>query len=616
MIKDSSYSEIELSSNSHLSFESSVPGASVPSDTIQNESDLTVKVAENKGELMNFSKTFSIENMSLNDPDCKHANSYGSNNSSGDNSSEDDIIDKYICKNNKDRFQLVDKAFDDMGAGKFHVYLYVAAASAFAVEAAEMNMTGMLIAQLKEDWNASEKELSTISSFTGIGMIFGAMILGRYSDIVGRKKIFHLSLTLCVLFGFISSFATTVYMFAISRLFLGFAYGGNTVSASTLLMESVPTNWRGFFTAMITFAFTFGYIFVVVLAWIIMEPWGWQWLVRIVAFLGLPAIGLLFFIPESIRFSVKNEDYEKCVKTVAKIAHYNNVPTPSYFNIENLIGRTHKLSRTESLVSFNADKVKCYDKCQNNCTALNRILQTPPIIPLMLLWFLNSFGGNILVFLPLELQDEYTNVENTKYKVALALSIGQFFGSCIVLYLSSRVYRRTEFKIGLSTVGLSLFFITNLKNAFSIIMMLLILNSIGMSITFHALYTYTPEVFNTKIRVTALSFCQFCHRLAPVVAPYLVTYLSKISLSLCGLVFSLFSGFCLIICILFLRKETLGQAFEESSEDVDDIGIPIEPSSDFSPLSTEIINNKNIHISLSQNENGSTISQERKNDYL
>ena len=164
------------------------------------------------------------------------------------------------------------------------------------VEAAEMNMLGLLLPKFQQVWGVGDEDLSVIASFTGIGMIIGVLIFGRLSDIIGRKKVFHMCLTGCVIFGFLSSYTNSVMSFATMRLFLGFAYGGNTVSAATLLIESVPTAWRGFFSAMVSFAFTFGYIMVVLLAWAVMEPWGWQWLVRLVALMGIPAVFLLNFV--------------------------------------------------------------------------------------------------------------------------------------------------------------------------------------------------------------------------------------------------------------------------------------------------------------------------------
>lgn len=493
--------------------------------------------------------------------------------------------DGCVCTSNAERFALVDRAFDEMGVGRFHIILFLSAAIGFVVEAAEMNMLGILLPRFEQVWNVQDTDLSIIGSFTGIGMIFGVLIFGRLSDVIGRKKVFHICLTGCVVMGFLSSYANGVTSFAIMRLFLGFMYGGNTVSAATLLIESVPTAWRGFFSAMVSFAFTFGYIMVVLLAWAVMDPLGWQWLVRIVAFFGIPAVFALNFVPESVRFCILKKDYEQCVRIIHRISYHNRVQVPPYFTLKRLAG-TRAPSQSE--ISNNADPVNEAEhvpmKFLNERFAFRKVFGSvvriacrPPLIPLMLVWFFNSFGQNIIIFLPLELKKVYPGVKDSTYKVALALGVGSFIGSCVVLFLSSRVKRRTEIRLGLSVLGCCLFIVTHTKQAFGLVIMTLIINHIGQSIIFHGLYTYTPEVFPTPIRVTCFSICQMSHRMAPVLAPYLYLFLAEKSFPLSGTIFASIFLLAFLVATFGVRRETFGASLVEDSSLSDDLS-PIEPS--------------------------------------
>lgn len=491
-----------------------------------------------------------------------------------------------VCTSNAERFALVDRAFDEMGAGRFHVLLFLSAAVGFMVEAAEMNMLGLLLPKFEQVWGVEDEDLSVIASFTGIGMIIGVLIFGRLSDIIGRKKVFHMCLTGCVIFGFLSSYTNSVMSFATMRLFLGLAYGGNTVSAATLLIESVPTAWRGFFSAMVSFAFTFGYILVVLLAWAVMEPWGWQWLVRLVALMGIPAVFLLNFVPESVRFCVLRKDYHQCVFVIERIAYHNRVPVPPYFTYERLAGTSApaennntRLHQARASTSSEAS-IKLLDErfsFRKTFRTFAKIARTPPLIPLMCLWFLNSFGQNIVIFLPLELKKRFPDVKDSTYKVSLALSIGAFIGSCVVLFLSSRVRRKTELRLGLAIMGTMVLIITHLHSAFGLVILFLMFEHIGMSIIYHGLYTYTPEVFSTAVRVTCFSVCQTCHRLAPVVAPFLVANLAEQSFALLGTVFSGIFFFAFLLASFGLKKETFGTTLVEETGDADDLD-PFQPS--------------------------------------
>lgn len=206
----------------------------------------------------------------------------------------------WSCSSNVERFGLVDRAFDDIGAGRYHVALFFTASLGFFVEAAEMNVVSLILAEFAEKWGADEEELSVIPSVTAAGMMIGTLIFGRLSDVWGRKRVYHLSLSMCVFFGFVSSFARSVNAFAATRLLLGIGYGGNMVSSTTLLIESTPTQYRGFFSALTSYSFTLGGLAVVLLSWGAMDAWGWEWVVRATSLVGAPVCVALFFMPGSV----------------------------------------------------------------------------------------------------------------------------------------------------------------------------------------------------------------------------------------------------------------------------------------------------------------------------
>jgi MFS family permease len=233
-------------------------------------------------------------------------------------------------------FHLLDRAIDDIGTGWVQKELLLVTSFGQFIDAAETSMLGVVLPFLQSEFHATESELALVGSLTAFGMMVGAPLFGRLSDLYGRKRIYQLSLSLCVVFGFISSFMTDIRSFAVMRLFLGLGYGGNMVACTTLLVEYVPARSRGLFMSLSGLAFGFGAIFIVGLAWIAMPTLGWRWIMRIASFLGIPALIGLTFLPESLRFYVMKGEYELAVNGVESLAHRNEKRAPKYFTVARL----------------------------------------------------------------------------------------------------------------------------------------------------------------------------------------------------------------------------------------------------------------------------------------
>jgi len=458
--------------------------------------------------------------------------------------------ERSACSNNMERFNLVDQVMDEMGLGRFHILLFLLASLGYFVEAAEMSILSLLYPQFLVEWNVEQTELSIIGSLTGVGMILGTGFFGRLADNAGRKVVYQISLSLCIIIGFFSSYATNVDQFAVMRMFLGFAYGGNIVSSSTLLLENSPSIYRGYLSGLLQFAFAFGQLFVIIVSWIFMDSLGWAWVVRIISLVGTPVLVGLFFMPGSVRFYIINEQYDKAYDAVISMCNRNGSPVPSYFTLENLAGINTKEIRVE----------------KNICIDLSnlfgeRSLRTV-LVPLMSVWMLNAFGHGLNSFLPVELK-AVLGGEFIQYKIALAQAVGAFIGAFVVSYVSTRMKRITELRLGLSILAFCVFSFSFLAEHVFLLIFFVMIESVGVGLTFHVLYTYTPEVFPTSIRVTAFSMCQMGNRIAPVFSPFLVTFLSSISFRLCSIVYSMIFVAALLVTV-FLRTETFNQKMVES----------------------------------------------------
>jgi len=464
---------------------------------------------------------------------------------------EEDSILRTPCRNDVDRLRLFDRAIDDVGNGVFQIVLFSVAAMGFFVESAEMNVIGLLFPAFMEEWNLTEEDLSIIPSYTALGMLIGATVFGQLSDLKGRKAVFQLSLTWCVVFGYASSYARSLDEFAYLRLFLGIGYGGNLVCAQPLLLETVPSHSRGLFSALGGIGWFFGSSFSILLTYLYVEEKGWAWIVRVISLTGIPAIiGLLFYTPESIRFLLIQHRYEDAVRSFQRICNANSKPMPEYFTVENLKGEN------------TGDE----EEVQSGRSRLRKLLSPSvlvTLVPLSIIWFTQSFAHSIFPFIPLFLM-ENSDQPNIIFSAAFSGQVGDIIGTLAVIGIFYDMPRILELRCSLAVVGLAVIAIGMLSTHPQIEFPLIALAKTALQPMYHALYTYSPEVFPTQIRSAGFSVCQFSHRLAPILGPYAVTSLNEKSFELSACVFG---GLFLLASLqtFVLRQETAGSLMVEDS---------------------------------------------------
>ena len=214
--------------------------------------------------------------------------------------------------------EILEQAMNTIGIGKTHHKVLLATAFGTFVDAMEVSMMGLILAELKLEWNISEENLAVVPSCTSLGMMIGAVGFGKISDVYGRRLAFQCSLFMVSLFGLLSSFAQNVSTFACLRFFLGIGYGGNILSSTALLAEFMPKKERGFYVMLMGIGYGIGSVTMAGMAQGLMPIIGWRGKLQLAAFLATPVLIALFFVPESCRFYVMRGRYKECVAVLKK----------------------------------------------------------------------------------------------------------------------------------------------------------------------------------------------------------------------------------------------------------------------------------------------------------
>ena len=98
------------------------------------------------------------------------------------------------------------------------------------------------------EWNlvcgqAYKNEL--VQSVFMAGTMLGAPLLGKMTDLHGRKKMWMISVTGGLLLSFLSAFATSYNMFVVLRFVAGLFVGGERLVTYVLSTETVGPSYRG-----------------------------------------------------------------------------------------------------------------------------------------------------------------------------------------------------------------------------------------------------------------------------------------------------------------------------------------------------------------------------------
>jgi MFS family permease len=200
---------------------------------------------------------------------------------------------------------LVDQLLDESELTRLHVRVWLLAAMGIMLDGFDFFIVGVAIPLIKLDFEPapSALEIGLVSSAAVIGAIFGAVIIGRLGDRVGRSLVFKVDLAIFVVFALLSALAPTVGWLIVFRFFLGVGVGADYPIAASYVTEIAPRRHRA---RMLVGAFSFQAVgqllgVLVGLAILHLDPNTSAWR-PMLAFGVVPALVIVFLrrgVPES-----------------------------------------------------------------------------------------------------------------------------------------------------------------------------------------------------------------------------------------------------------------------------------------------------------------------------
>ncbi|TNB97533.1 MFS transporter [Paracoccus marcusii] len=213
----------------------------------------------------------------------------------------------------------VNEAIDQSPFGQFQWLVVALCGTLLVVDGYDVFVAGTVLPTLIQEWGLTKPQAGALQAWALFGMMFGALILGPLADRIGRKKGVAISFALFTSATVLTGFADTPGQFKVFRFIAGLGCGGLMPNAVALMNEYAPKRLRGTMVALMFSGYSVGGMVAAGLGIGLIPSFGWQpmFFIAAVPLLLLPLI--LWRLPESLGFLIKQGKQEEAKRIFAKI---------------------------------------------------------------------------------------------------------------------------------------------------------------------------------------------------------------------------------------------------------------------------------------------------------
>lgn len=202
---------------------------------------------------------------------------------------------------------------------------------------------------IKTEFQASDFELSWIVSSMMVGATVGALLAGRMSYALGRRKSLTYSAAMFVIGAILCAVAHSVAILIIGRAILGLAIGIASFVAPLYISEIADESRRGSLISMYQLMITTGILLAFVSNAVLSYSGSWRWMLGIVGVPGaLFLIGSLF-LPDSPRWLMLRGRDEEALKTLSTLRHTHQ---HAHAEIQNIRDQLNSQAKQRGLAMF------------------------------------------------------------------------------------------------------------------------------------------------------------------------------------------------------------------------------------------------------------------------
>ena len=439
---------------------------------------------------------------------------------------------------------------DRLPVTPFHRKLLWVSGMGWMFDAMDILLVGTVIAAVTDVWKLAPQTAGLIISANLAGMFAGAALAGALADRFGRKRIFLLTLLVYSLLTGLSSLAWSALSLGVIRFVAGIGMGGELPVASTLVSEFAPVRHRGRMIVLLESFWAYGSVMAALIGYVVIPAFGWQ-----AAFLigSLPALYVFVLrrsMPESPRYLLAKGQIREAEAVMRQVETSAGLPPAAQAPIG---------PETGAAPQTRARFAELFAPRLAHRTVM-----------LWILWFTMVFSYyGIFTWMPSLLRSKGFALDQV-FLLNLIISLFQIPGYFAAAYLVERWGRKGTLASFLlcNAVG-AFFFAEQSLSATPNVMQILVWGAVMAFFNLGAwgvVYTYTPELYPTRLRGTGTGFAAAAGRFGGMLGPLTVGGM----LSAAGNQYAVFITFTVIlltggIAVLVMGEETRGRTLEEIS---------------------------------------------------
>lgn len=354
---------------------------------------------------------------------------------------------------------------------------------------------------LRESWALSTGQQEWITTAVLIGAFSGALLGGRITDLLGRKKIIIIASIIFAIGSLLCGAAGSAGILVISRIIIGVAIGISSIAVPLYISEISPAQYRGAlvssFQLMITIGIVASYFSDLAFA-DEANPFSWRWMFYVGVFPAIILFVGMIFMPETPRWLLSKGRKKEGEEVLASVEKSEEFET-SLNNINKEIEKDKSAAKFKDI----------FDKTW-------RI----PVFIAIGIMFVQQFVGinTVIYYAPTIFL--FAGFTGAKAAIAATVSVGivNVLSTILSMFLIDRIGRRKLYFIGLvgmciSLLALGAFFI--FKDALGDALSWATVASVLVYIIFFAIslgplgWLIISEIFPTKYRGVGVSIGAF-----------------------------------------------------------------------------------------------------------
>lgn len=199
---------------------------------------------------------------------------------------------------------------DRLPWSRWHWRVVIALGVAWVLDGLEVTLVGSLgsVLERSDTLALDAAQVGWTGSLYIAGTVLGALIFGRLTDRLGRKRLFMLTLMLYMAATLATAFAQDFLFLALCRFVTGLGIGGEYAAINSAIDELVPARVRGRVNLIINASFWIGAALGAGLSLVILDPQvmgaalGWRACFLLGAVLAVAVLLVRRHVPESPRW--------------------------------------------------------------------------------------------------------------------------------------------------------------------------------------------------------------------------------------------------------------------------------------------------------------------------